>query len=180
VEFYNDKVDGQDTKYVATSSIEVTVGEADKAPMTVTVKTYLRDAGGNIPLDEKNITIKEGDDTTIEAPEYDDYTVSGSSSKSVEFVSGGTAAVTFVYNAKAVTKIEVTTPPTSTEVTSGGDFDPAGMVVTATYDNGTTAVVTDAVELSDNTGLSAAGDVTITYEENGKTVTTTVAVTIAP
>ncbi len=177
VTVFNDKVDGKDeATFQSTNNVVVASTAAPEAPMTVTVKTYLRDAGGNIPLDETAQTIKE--DTTIEAPEYAEYTVTGASSKNVTFVAGGNAVVTFVYNAKAVSKIEVTTAPTSTEVNNGGDFDPAGMVVTATYDNGTTADVTGKVVLSNNTNLTQAGDVTITYTENGKSVTTTVAVTV--
>ena len=38
-----------------------------------------------------------------------------------------------------VVRIEITTPPTKTEYKAGEDFDPAGMVVTAHYTDGTTA-----------------------------------------
>ena len=177
---FNDKVDGKDTAVGTSAAHTLVVSAAPVADMTVTVKTYLRDANGNIPLDENTVTIGENGSTTINAPEYDEYTVYGASSKNVTFVAGGSATVTFVYNAKAVTKIEVTTPPTSTEVTSGGNFDSAGMVVTATYDNGTTADVTNEVSLSGNTNITADGNVTVSYTENGTTVTTTVAVTVAP
>lgn len=40
---------------------------------------------------------------------------------------------------KKVVRIEITTPPTKTEYKAGADFDPAGMVVTAHYTDGTTA-----------------------------------------
>lgn len=40
---------------------------------------------------------------------------------------------------KKVVRIEITTPPTKTEYKAGEDFDPAGMVVTAHYTDGTTA-----------------------------------------
>lgn len=40
---------------------------------------------------------------------------------------------------KKVDHIEITTPPTKTEYKAGEDFDPAGMVVTAHYTDGTTA-----------------------------------------
>lgn len=42
---------------------------------------------------------------------------------------------------KTVERIEITTPPTKTEYKAGEDFDPAGMVVTAHYTDGTTAVL---------------------------------------
>lgn len=44
---------------------------------------------------------------------------------------------------KTVESIEITTPPTKTEYMAGEDFDPTGMVVTAHYTDGTTAVLTE-------------------------------------
>lgn len=65
-----------------------------------------------------------------------------------------TTAVTLSYGGKtltvpvtvtplAVTSIAVTTPPARTAYTEGDAFNPSGMVVTATYNSGKTAVVTD-------------------------------------
>lgn len=45
--------------------------------------------------------------------------------------------------AKAVTSIEITTPPSKLLYGVGQLFDPTGMVVTATYNNGTTATIID-------------------------------------
>ena len=42
---------------------------------------------------------------------------------------------------KKVKKIKITTPPTKTTYTAGEDFDPAGMEVTAVYEDDTTAVL---------------------------------------
>lgn len=42
---------------------------------------------------------------------------------------------------KTVKSIEITTPPTKTTYTAGENFDPTGMVVTAHYTDGTTAVL---------------------------------------
>ena len=76
--------------------------------------------------------------------------------------------------------IAVTTPPTKTSYLSGEHFDPAGMVVTATYSNGEKLAATGyAVEpsgpLSD--GMTS---VTIRYTDGGRSVTTTQAVTVIP
>ena len=76
--------------------------------------------------------------------------------------------------------IAVTTPPAKTSYLSGENFDPAGMVVTATYSNGAKLAATGyAVEpsgpLSD--GMTS---VTIRYTEGGRSVTTTQAVTVIP
>ena len=75
--------------------------------------------------------------------------------------------------------IAITTPPTKTSYLSGERFDPAGMVVTATYSNGAKLTATGyAVEpsgpLSD--GMTS---VTIRYTEGGRSVTTTQAVTVS-
>ena len=63
--------------------------------------------------------------------------------------------------------ISITTAPTKTAYYVGEKFDPAGMVVTATYGDGSTKAVTDYT--IDKTGTLSATDekVTVTYE--GKT-----------
>lgn len=76
--------------------------------------------------------------------------------------------------------IAVTTPPAKTSYLSGESFNPAGMVVTATYSNGAKLAATGyAVEPS---GPLADGItyVTIRYTEGGRSVTTTQAVTVIP
>lgn len=76
--------------------------------------------------------------------------------------------------------IAVTTPPTKTSYLSGESFDPAGMVVMATYSNGAKLAATGyAVEPS---GPLSDGvkSVTIRYTEGGRSVTTTQAVTVIP
>lgn len=74
--------------------------------------------------------------------------------------------------------IAVTTPPTKTSYLSGERFDPAGMVVTATYSNGAKLAATGyAIEpsgpLSD--GVTS---VTIRYTEGGVTATAEQAITV--
>ena len=74
--------------------------------------------------------------------------------------------------------IAVTTPPAKTSYLSGERFDPAGMVVTATYTNGAKLAATGyAIEpsgpLSD--GMTS---VTIRYTEGGVTKTVTLTVTV--
>ncbi|MEI3163374.1 MAG: bacterial Ig-like domain-containing protein [Lachnospirales bacterium] len=74
---------------------------------------------------------------------------------------------------KAVTSLEVTTQPTKTTYLSGEKFDKSGMVITATYNDGTTATITDYVV--DENGLTAGTDkVYVTYDG----VYTTVPVTV--
>jgi hypothetical protein len=80
---------------------------------------------------------------------------------------------------KKLTSIVVTAPPTKTSYFVGDGFDDAGLIITATYDNASTADVTATASLS---GFSSAlgGTVTVTasYTENGVTETAAFDVTI--
>ena len=78
--------------------------------------------------------------------------------------------------------IAVTTPPTKTTYWVGESFDPAGMVITATYSNNTTKTISDSTT-ADKKGVSwtpdgalATSDTSITITYGGKT--TTVSVTV--
>ena len=93
-------------------------------------------------------------------------------------ISGYNVVVTATFEAESPTtktldSIAITTPPTKTEYTEGDSFDPTGMVVEATYSDGSSAPVTGytvspigALTISDTI-------VTVTYTEDGVTKTTT-------
>ena len=104
----------------------------------------------------------------------------------VTYTEGGvteTATQTITVNpaAKVLESIAITTPPTKTEYAEGESFDPAGMAVTATYDDGTTADVTASVTCTPAGALTAADTaVTLTYTEGGVTETVTLAITVKP
>lgn len=68
----------------------------------------------------------------------------------------------------AVSSIEVTTLPTKTTYTTDEAFDPTGMVVTATREDGTTKTVENYTYAEDE----AQTTITVTYEEYGTTYTT--------
>ena len=81
-----------------------------------------------------------------------------------------TAEVNITVDAKAVESIAVTTQPTKTTYTAGETFDPTGMVVTATYNDETTAVV-DEYTFAPTEALATTDTVvTITYESKTATV----------
>ncbi len=61
-------------------------------------------------------------------------------------------------------KIEVTTVPTKTSYTTAEKFDPAGMVVMATYSDGSTKVVTDYT-YTPTESLQVGDKVTISYND---------------
>ena len=84
--------------------------------------------------------------------------------------------------AKTLSSIAVTTAPTKTTYTAGENFDPAGMVVTATYSDGSTAAVTDYTVTDGNSLTAGKTSVTISYTEGSetKTCTQTITVKVAP
>ena len=85
----------------------------------------------------------------------------------------------FTLGGKTLDSIAVTTPPTKTAYREGEDFNPAGMVVTATYTDSTTAPVV-LYTVTDGTAMAAGKTfVTISYTEGGVTKTTTQDITVA-
>ncbi len=100
-----------------------------------------------------------------------------------------TAAVTITYRGKtaqlpvrvaplAVTGLAVTTPPIKTAYTAGEVFDPTGMVVTATYNNGSTAAVT-AYSYAPGRALQA-GDTAMTVTYTGQDAAENLPAAIVP
>lgn len=82
--------------------------------------------------------------------------------------------------AKTLTSIAITGEPAQTEYTEGDAFNPEGLVVTATYDDASTAVVTDDAAWSFSPATLAVGttSVTATATYNEKTASETYNVTV--
>lgn len=79
---------------------------------------------------------------------------------------------------KSPTKITVSTSPAWTVYQAGESFDPAGMVVTATYGDNTTAAASDYTVTPSGALSTSDTKVTLSYTENGTTVTVNVPVTV--
>ena len=79
---------------------------------------------------------------------------------------------------KTLTSIAVTTPPTKTTYTAGETFDPAGMVVTATYSDDTTKEVTGYTFTPDAALTTNDARITISYTKGEDTKTATQAITV--
>lgn len=93
-------------------------------------------------------------------------------SKTFGIVGGGGGGI-------KLASIEITTPPEKTTYTVGETFDPAGMVVKATYSNGATAIAT-GYAYTPSTALTAGiTSVTIQYTEAGVTKTVEQAITVS-
>ena len=107
----------------------------------------------------------------------------GKTSVTISYTEGGvtkttTQAITVNAASKTLSSIAVTTAPTKTTYTAGEDFDPAGMVVTATYNDSSTAAVTTYTVTDGNSLTAGKTSVTISYTEGGVTKTCTQAITV--
>lgn len=83
-----------------------------------------------------------------------------------------------VVGSRTLVSIAITTPPTQLAYATGDYFSKNGMVVTATYDDGTTAIVNN-YQVSPNTPLTINDTtITITYREIGVSASATVDITV--
>lgn len=95
-----------------------------------------------------------------------------------EDANGTVSTTTPVTVARAVSGIEITGDPTTTEYDAGEDFDPAGLEVTAHFADGSEAVVDDYT-ITNGTGLTGGQtSVTVSYTSGGQTRTADVAITV--
>lgn len=83
-----------------------------------------------------------------------------------------------ILEGKPVASIAVTTAPTKTSYTAGESFDPAGMVITATYEDETTAVVTDYTYSPTAALATTDTAITISLTSGGKTKTVSQSITV--
>ena len=90
-----------------------------------------------------------------------------------------TGALKYTVDLRIATKIEVTSNPTKTTYIVGDQFDPAGMVVKATFADGSTAVITDQVDYSPKTMTYGTTSVVVSATIGGQAYTASVAVTVS-
>lgn len=83
-----------------------------------------------------------------------------------------------VGNTPNLVSIAVSTPPTKVIYKAGEYFDPSGMVVTATFDNGTTKNVSGYTYSPTRTLQQGDSVITISYTKKGITKTTTQNITV--
>lgn len=100
-------------------------------------------------------------------------------SKTVSQVVEVTGALKYTVDLRIATKIEVTSNPTKTAYIVGDRFDPAGMVVKATFADGSTAVITDQVDYSPKTMTYGTTSVVVSATIGGQAYTASVAVTVS-
>ena len=90
-----------------------------------------------------------------------------------------TGALKYTVDLRIATKIQVTSNPTKTAYIVGDQFDPAGMVVKATFADGSTAVITDQVDYSPKTMTYGTTSVIVSATIGGQAYTASVAVTVS-
>lgn len=111
-----------------------------------------------------------------------DLSKPGTATVTVSYTDGGiTKTATFKVTVKPnLSSLTLTSKPTKTTYAFGQKFDKTGMKVTVTYTDGTTKDVTDTAQV---TGYSASKSgkqtLTVSYSENGKTVTGSFTVTVS-
>lgn len=104
----------------------------------------------------------------------------------VEFSDGGitaTASIHLDISLVLPVSLAVTTMPTKTQYDSGDQLDLTGIVVTATYNNGTTADVTANCTFDPEDGDTLTGNnksVTVSYESLGQIATTSFVISVTP
>ena len=79
---------------------------------------------------------------------------------------------------RKITKLEITNPPDKTEYTVGERFNPAGMVVMATFDGGKTEEVTDYTINPGGQLTTSHNKVTLSFTSGGETRTATQNITV--
>lgn len=170
-----------------------------ESPQTVTWTS------SNVMLGSSKIQIKKGTSNGIKNTTIANATVTLGSGSSNAVVSsnasgfsvlsnGSTAYVTSINvsytegsstttyttspECKTLSSIAVTTAPAKTTYTEGESFDPAGMVVTATYTDHSSAPITGYTYSP--TGALTAGTASITISYGGKTTTQSITVNAIP
>ncbi len=115
------------------------------------------------------ITLTATDNYTFNGVASNAFAYTGATSVSNDANSGTVTIVFAATQTRIVSKLEITTAPTTTWYITGDTFDATGMVVTVTYTDGTSAIITDYSYDGDATNLQLGDSVTITY--GGKTAT---------
>lgn len=124
-------------------------------------------------LGEASITLSDLIFTTID---YDDVEIEDEVFN-INVVNEGT---TQDPEEKTLTGIKVTTPPTKTTYNEGDKFDKSGMVVTASYSDGSSNAVTSYTFSPSGVLNSSNTKVTISYSEGGVTKTDDVLIKVVP
>ncbi|MCD8215504.1 MAG: bacterial Ig-like domain-containing protein, partial [Clostridiales bacterium] len=178
---------GSVTVYVTYGSfydtVIVNVEEAKTVTMTgiivsssPTKTTYV--AGENFDKSGMVIeaTYSNGSTTEITDYSYSPTTLSESDTSVIVTYGNYYTTIPISVSAKEITKIEVTTAPTKTEYVQGEVFDSSGMIVTATYSDGTFADLASSEYSYSTEALTTLGN--IDFEISAANCTATTPITV--
>lgn len=136
-------------------------------------------AGAAVTCSDGETTLEGTGSTEFELPHVGDWTVTatlnGQSATQLVEVSG---ALLYEVDLMITEGIAVTTQPNKKTYYIGEAFDPAGMVVTATFADDTTENVTDDCTFSPATISKDTTAITVNFQRGGIKKTATVAVTV--
>ena len=136
-------------------------------------------AGASVTCSDGATTLEGTGSTEFELPNVGNWTVTatldGASASQVVEVNG---ALLFEVDLMITTGVAVTKQPSKTTYFIGEEFDPTGMVVTATFADDTTADVTEDCTFSPETMAEGTKSVAVTYRRAGITKTAAVTVTV--
>lgn len=136
--------------------------------------------GTSLTCSDGTTTLTGTDSQEFSLPNLGTWTVTATyGSKTVSQVVEATGALKYTVDLRIATKIEVTSNPTKTAYIVGDQFDPAGMVVKATFADGSTAVITDQVDYSPKTMAYGTTSVVVSATIGGQDYTASVAVTVS-
>ena len=137
-------------------------------------------AGTSLTCSDGTTTLTGTGSQEFSLPNTGTWTVTATyGAKTVSQVVKVTGALKYTVDLRIATKIEVTSNPTKTAYIVGDQFDPAGMVVKATFADGSTAVITDQVDYSPKTMTYGTTSVVVSATIGGQAYTASVAVTVS-
>ena len=137
-------------------------------------------AGTSLTCSDGTTTLTGTGSQEFSLPNTGTWTVTATyGAKTVSQVVEVTGALKYTVDLRIATKIKVTSNPTKTAYIVGDQFDPAGMVVKATFADGSTAVITDQVDYSPKTMTYSTTSVGVSATIGGQAYTASVAVTVS-
>jgi hypothetical protein len=137
-------------------------------------------AGTSLTCSDGTTTLTGTGSQEFSLPNTGTWTVTATyGAKTVSQVVEVTGALKYTVDLRIATKIEVTSNPTKTAYIVGDQFDPAGMVVKATFADGSTAVITDQVDYSPKTMTYGTTSVVVSATIGGQAYTASVTVTVS-
>lgn len=172
VPFYS--VSGGKSKAITIANLKSALG-VQSPTIAVTALT-----GTSLVVTDGTTTLTGTGTQEFSLPNTGNWTVTATyGSKTIFQVVEVTGALKYSIDMRIATKIAITSEPTKTSYIVGDAFDPTGMVVTATFADGSTAVVTDQVDYSPKTMTAGTTSVVVSCVIGGTTYTASVTVSVS-